>query len=148
VRWYFVLSDVYTEFLDSGGKLSKLSDLATMVLEEVEDSRNELLEVPRDDTKPACISFDEGDNISVFAVCVLGRFNVPLARLWVSSAFIPGSCRCRSSLTSFAGKTRQDSVEVPLTPRGITKNRPLSPLDRARAPLPHPRDAWHPDLPV
>jgi hypothetical protein len=44
----------------------------------------------RDDALPACISFDEGNNISAFAVCVVGRSNVADARKWMSSFFFPG----------------------------------------------------------
>jgi hypothetical protein len=61
-----------------------------MVLAEAELSRDELPEAMRDDALPACISFDEGNNISAFAVCVLGRSNVSVARQWMSSFFIPG----------------------------------------------------------
>src|SRR6266568_1831492 len=32
VRWHFVLCDVYSAFLDAGGNLGKLSDLATVIL--------------------------------------------------------------------------------------------------------------------
>ena len=32
VRWHFVLCDVYTAFLDGGGNLAELSDLATVIL--------------------------------------------------------------------------------------------------------------------
>ena len=90
VRWHFVLCDVYTAFLDGGGNLGELSDLATVILAEAEHSRHELPEAWRDDALPACISFDEGNNISAFAVGVVGRSNVADARKWMSSVFIPG----------------------------------------------------------
>jgi hypothetical protein len=90
VRWHFVLCDVYTAFLDGGGNLGELSDLATVILAEAEHSRHDLPEAWRDDALPACISFDEGNNISAFAVCVVGRANVAEARKWMSSVFIPG----------------------------------------------------------
>ena len=90
VRWHFVLCDVYTAFLDGGGNLGELSDLATVILAEAEHSRHDLLEAWREDALPACISFDEGNNISAFAVCVVGRSNVGGARKWMSSVFIPG----------------------------------------------------------
>ena len=90
VRWHFVLCDVYTAFLDGGGNLGELSDLATVILAEAEHSRHDLPEAWREDALPACISFDEGDNISAFAVRVVGRSNVADARKWMSSVFIPG----------------------------------------------------------
>ena len=90
VCWHFVLCDVYTAFLDGGGNLGELSDLATVILAEAEHSRHDLPEAWRDDALPACISFDEGNNISAFAVCVVGRSNVADARKWMSSVFIPG----------------------------------------------------------
>ena len=70
VRWHFVLCDVYTAFLDGGGKLGELGDLAIMVLAEVEHARSEFPADVLEDTLPTGISFDEGNNISVFAVCV------------------------------------------------------------------------------
>ena len=90
VRWHFVLCDVYTAFLDGGGNLGELSDLATVILAEAEHSRHDLPETWRDDALPAYISFDAGNNISAFAVCVVGRSNVADARKWMSSVFIPG----------------------------------------------------------
>ena len=90
VRWHFVLCDVYTAFLDGGGNLGELSDLATVILAEAEHSRHDLPEAWREDALPACISFDEGNNISAFAVRVVGRSNVAGARKWMSSVFIPG----------------------------------------------------------
>jgi hypothetical protein len=90
VRWHFVLCDVYTAFLDGGGNLGELSDLATVILAEAEHSRDDLPEAWREDALPACISFDAGNNISAFAVCVVGRSNVADARKWMSSVFIPG----------------------------------------------------------
>ena len=90
VRWRFVLCDVYTTFLDGGGNLGELSDLATVILAEAEHSRHDLPEASREDALPACVSFDEGNNISAFAACVVGRSNVADARKWMSSVFIPG----------------------------------------------------------
>jgi hypothetical protein len=89
LRWHFVLCGVHTEFLDGGGKLGELSDLAINVLAELEQSRDELPADSREDVLPACICFDEGNNISAFAVGVLGRSNITRAREWVSSFFIP-----------------------------------------------------------
>ena len=87
--WHFVLSGVYSEFLHGGGNLGELSDLAIMVLAQAEQSRDELREALREEALPAYISFDEGNNISAFAVCVLGQSNVSVARQWMSSLFIP-----------------------------------------------------------
>jgi hypothetical protein len=84
------LCDVYTAFLDGGGNLGELSDLATVILAEAEHSRDDLPEAWREDALPACISFDEGNNISAFAVGVVGRSNVADACKWMSSVFIPG----------------------------------------------------------
>jgi len=80
VRWHFVLRDVHAAFLDSGGNLGELSDLAVSILAEIEQSRDELPEALLESALPACISFDEGDDVSAFAVCVVGRSNMPLAR--------------------------------------------------------------------
>ena len=90
VRRHFVLRNVYTAFLDGGGNLGELSDLATVILAEAERSRHDLPEAWCDDALPACISFDEGNKISAFAVCVVGRSNAADARKWMSSVFIPG----------------------------------------------------------
>jgi hypothetical protein len=88
--WNFVLSGVHGEFLDGGGNLVELSDLAVAILADIEDSRDELPETARDDGLPTCISVDEGDNISAFAIFVFGRSNIACAREWVGSFFIPG----------------------------------------------------------
>ena len=88
--WHFVLCGVQGEFLDGGGNLGELSDLAVAILADIEDSRDELPEAAREDGLPACISFDEGNNISTFAICVLGRSNIARSREWVGSFFIPG----------------------------------------------------------
>ena len=90
MRWHFVLCDVYTAFLDGGGNLGELSDLAIVMLAEAEHSRHDLPDAWREDALSACISFDEGNNISAFAVRVVGRSNVADARKWMSSIFIPG----------------------------------------------------------
>ena len=88
--WNFVLSGVHGEFLDGGGNLGELSDLAVAILADIEDSRDELPEAAREDGLPTCIAFDEGDNISAFAIFVFGRSNIARARDWVGSFFIPG----------------------------------------------------------
>ena len=89
MRWNFVLRDVHSAFLHAGGNLGELSDIAMMLLETIEDSRHEVPEAAREDALPACIVFDEGNNISAFAVCVVGRSNVPRGRAWMASYFVP-----------------------------------------------------------
>ena len=89
ICWHFVLSDVHGAFLERGGNLGELSDLATTILGELERSQRGLREDAREDVLPACITFDEGNNISAFGVCVHGESNVLLARQWVESFFIP-----------------------------------------------------------
>ena len=88
--WNFVLSGMHGEFLNCGSNLGELSDLAVAILADIEDSRDELPEIAREDGLPTCISFDEGDNISPFAIFVFGRSNIARAREWVGSFFIPG----------------------------------------------------------
>ena len=91
VRWHFVLRDVHAAFLDSAGNLGELSDLAITILAEIGAvARRVAGTLAGDDALPDCISFDEGNNISAFAVCVVGRSNVADARKWMSSFFIPG----------------------------------------------------------
>ena len=71
LRWHFVLCGVHNEFLDVGGNLGELSDLAINVLAGLKQSREELSAGSRDDGLPACICFDEGNNIHAFArMCV------------------------------------------------------------------------------
>jgi len=72
---------VYAEFPEGGGNLGKLSDLATVILAEAEHSRDELRQPLREDALPVRISFNEGNDISVFAY---GRSNVSDARQWRS----------------------------------------------------------------
>ena len=89
LRWNFVLRDLHNTFLDAGGNLNELSDLAVAVLDTVSDSRQELRDDARQDALPDFIVFDEGNAISAFAVCVVGRCNLPAAREWMANDFIP-----------------------------------------------------------
>jgi hypothetical protein len=89
VRWSFVLSEVHSAFLNAGGNLGELSDLVMLFLAKIDDSRNELPERVRRDALPDYIVFDEGNDISAFAVCVVGASNIPTARAWMASYFIP-----------------------------------------------------------
>ena len=50
--WHFVLCGVHGEFLDGGGNLGELSDLAVAILADIEDSRDELPEAAREDGLP------------------------------------------------------------------------------------------------
>jgi hypothetical protein len=91
VRWHFLTVDVHNAYLDAGGNLGELSDVAIEVLEElslpalVKHSSDD-----RSDVLPDYIDFDEGNTISAFAIDVLGAENVDRARKWVDSFFIPG----------------------------------------------------------
>jgi hypothetical protein len=88
--WHFVLVDLHNAFLDGGGNLGELSDLAVYILEEFSRWAVEKFS-PRCKSKilPEYIDFDEGNTISVFAIDVLGTKNVERARKWVATFFIP-----------------------------------------------------------
>lgn len=91
VRWHFVLVDLHDEFLDTGGNLGDLSDLALYILEDIrEQALAELAPEHRDQILPDYIEFDEGNNISAFEIAVLGVDNIDLARQWVESVFVHG----------------------------------------------------------
>ncbi len=90
-RWHFVLVDLHNEFLDAGGNLGELSDLALYILEQIHQYA--LIEVAPDnrgDILPDYIEFDEGNNISAFEIAVFGVDNIEPARQWVDSFFFPG----------------------------------------------------------
>ena len=83
----FVVHNVPGGILDTDGELA---DLAITLLEGLEILRTGLPEDAAEVALPACLRFDEGhDAISAFAVWVIGRPNVPKAREWVTSCFIP-----------------------------------------------------------
>jgi hypothetical protein len=89
--WHFVLIDVCNEFCDRGGNLGELSDLAVDILESIQlDALAELTPDQRSEVLPDYVTFDEGNNISVFEINVLGTENIERARMWVDSLFIPG----------------------------------------------------------
>ena len=77
-------------FLTAGATLANCRIWLSRFSTDIEDSRDELPEAAREDGLPTCISFDEGNNISAFAICVFGRSNIARAREWVGSFFIPG----------------------------------------------------------
>jgi len=90
-RWHFVLVDLHNEFLDAGGNLGELSDLAVNILEQIrDDAFAELTSEDRRETLPDYIAFSEGNNISAFEIAVLGVENIDRARQWVDSFFILG----------------------------------------------------------
>ena len=75
----------------------------------------------RDDALPACISFDEGNNISAFAVCVVSR---PVQRLGCPSMdvqLLHSRAFCRSSSTSFAEKAKRRTTVSPTMRRTDAK---------------------------
>lgn len=90
-RWHFVLVDLYDEFLDAGGNLGELSDLAVWILDQV--TEHALVELPPEDRGeilPDYIRFGEGNSISAFEIEVFGIDNIDTARQWVDSFFFPG----------------------------------------------------------
>lgn len=90
-RWHFVLVDLHNEFLDAGGNLGELSDLAVDILDLVrQDAFAELTPENRRETMPDFIDFNEGNNISAFEIAVLGVENIDQARQWVDSFFVVG----------------------------------------------------------
>lgn len=90
-RWHFVLADLHNEFLDAGGYLGDLADLALYILEEIREyALTEVAPENRGDIVPDYIEFDEGNNISAFEIAVFGVDNIDPARQWVDSFFLPG----------------------------------------------------------
>jgi hypothetical protein len=88
--WHFVLTDLHNTFLDAGGNLRELSDLALIQLYQVtEEALAQLPPEIRRDAEPDYIEYDEGNDACAFAVLVYGIRNVGGARQWVDSFFIP-----------------------------------------------------------
>ena len=89
-QWHFLLTDLHDAFLDAGGNLGELSDLALILLDEVtEDALAQLPPELRHDAETDYIEYDEGNDACAFAVLVYGIRNVGGARHWVDSFFIP-----------------------------------------------------------
>jgi hypothetical protein len=89
--WNFVMTDLHDTFLDVGGNLGELSDLAVDMIEDIRwDALVELPPDRRPDGLPEYIVFGEGDNISAFEIAVLGDENVEKARQWVDRFVIHG----------------------------------------------------------
>ena len=88
-RWHFVLVDLHNEFLDVGGNLMDLSELALTTLEQIrQDALSNLAHEDRCEILPDYIEFDQGNNISAFEIFVLGIDNIDRARQWVDTVFL------------------------------------------------------------
>ncbi len=90
-QWHFVLANLHNEYLDAGGNLGELSDLAVDILDSIrQDALVELTPEQRTSTLPDYIRFHEGNNISAFEIAVFGVENIDQARQWVDSIFLHG----------------------------------------------------------
>jgi len=90
-HWGFVLTDLHDAFLDVGGNLGELSDLAVDMIEDIRwDALVDLPPDRRPEGLPEYIVFSEGDNSSAFDIGVLGAKNVECARQWVDRFVIYG----------------------------------------------------------
>ena len=76
ISWEFLLSGLHDEFLDAGGYLEELSDVALRFLDDLVAA-------------PDFIEFDEGSDICAFEVIVHGDRNARAARAWLSGHFVP-----------------------------------------------------------
>lgn len=91
VRWHFMLVNLHDEFLDAGGNLGDLSDLALHIVNEIcECPLAELGHEYRHEIVPDFFSFDEGNSISAFEIAVFGVDTIDMARQWVDVVFLPG----------------------------------------------------------
>lgn len=81
LSWHFVLSQAHAAFLEGGGNLAELADVA---LECLHDG------VPFEETgsPPAFITFEEGNAISVFEISVRDVASEAAARKWVHNTFL------------------------------------------------------------
>lgn len=90
VCWQFALVNLHHAFLDVGGDLGELSDLAVDMLEEIrQDALIELTPEQRRDALPDSIEFGEADTISAFEVTCFRIEDAERARHWIGSFFIP-----------------------------------------------------------
>jgi hypothetical protein len=87
LTWGFVLSALHDEFLDAGGNLGELADLAVTLLDAIASAAQA---EDRTDVIPAFIGFEEGEGCSAFQIVVSGHNNVDAARDWVDQFFIDG----------------------------------------------------------
>jgi hypothetical protein len=69
--------------------VSFCSAIPALLLAQIEDSRHRVPVASRQDVLPVYIVFDEGNNISAFAVSVAGRSNVSHAHKWMANYFVP-----------------------------------------------------------
>lgn len=91
VCWHFALINLHHAFLDAGGNLGELSDLAVDMLEQIrQDALMELTPEQRRDALPDSIEFGEGDTISAFEVTCFRSEDAEQARQWIGNFFIPG----------------------------------------------------------
>ena len=91
VCWHFALVNLHHAFLDAGGNLGELSDLAVDMLEQIrQDALMELTPEERGNALPDSIEFGEGNTISAFEVTVSRSEDAEQARHWIGSFFIPG----------------------------------------------------------
>lgn len=91
VCWHFSLVNLHHAFLDAGGHLGELSDLAVDILEQIrQDALIELTPEQRRDALPDSIEFGEGNTISAFEVTFFRIEDAERARQWIGSFFIPG----------------------------------------------------------
>ena len=91
VCWQFALVNLHHAFLDVGGDLGELSDLAVDMLDEIrQDALIELTPEQRSDALPDSIEFGEGNTISTFEVTVFRSEDAEQARHWIGNFFIPG----------------------------------------------------------
>ena len=76
ISWEFVLSGLHEEFLDAGGHLEELSDVALQFLDDLVAA-------------PDFIEFDDGSDICAFDVIAHGDRDARAARAWLSGHFVP-----------------------------------------------------------
>ena len=87
---HFALVILHHAFLDAGGTLGELSDLAVDMLEQIrQDALIELTPEQRRDALPDSIEFGEGDTISAFDVTCFRSEDADRARQWIGNFFIP-----------------------------------------------------------
>ena len=110
-RWHFLLANLHDEFLDAGGNLGGLADLALHIVDEIcECPLAELGHEYRHEIVPDFISFDEGNNISAFEIAVFGVDTIDMARQWVNVVFLTGV------LPSLISQLQAENREAELSP--------------------------------
>jgi len=89
VCWHFLLTGLHQEFLDAGGNLGELSDLAMILFHPQPYNAKDVATRLRKAKQPKFVDFDEGNCISAFEIMVMRTRNVARARRWVADVFIP-----------------------------------------------------------